>query len=88
MKKLILTFVAGSALCAALPAMAGPDWQAIAPCALPPLVLQLDHGPRAQTTPYQNQLRKERHAAQQAACEQAEDASRAGQQVTPLVQTS
>ena len=37
-------------------------------CRIDPPVLQLDHGPRAQTTPYQNQLRKERHEAQSKAC--------------------
>lgn len=37
-------------------------------CPVEPLVLQLDHGPRAETTPYQNQLRKERHEAQLKAC--------------------
>lgn len=31
-------------------------------------VLQLDHGPRAQTTPYQNRLRQERYQAQMKAC--------------------
>lgn len=31
-------------------------------------VLQLDHGPRAQTTPYQNRLRKDRYEAQLKAC--------------------
>ena len=31
-------------------------------------VLQLDHGPRAQTTPYQNRLRKDRYEAQVKAC--------------------
>jgi hypothetical protein len=41
-------------------------------CAMPdPLVLPLDHGPRAQTTPYLNHQRMERHAAQVEACKQA-----------------
>ena len=31
-------------------------------------VMGLDHGPRAQTTPYQNQLRRDRYAAQVSAC--------------------
>lgn len=41
--------------------------------ACPPgqLVLPLDHGPRAQTTPYANQLRKERYASQMQACKDA-----------------
>lgn len=33
--------------------------------------LQLDHGPRAQTTPYQNRLRKDRYEAQMKACADA-----------------
>ncbi|MGH6627507.1 MAG: hypothetical protein ACRECD_13395 [Burkholderiaceae bacterium] len=37
-------------------------------CPPPPLVLPLDHGPRPQTTPYLNRLRKERHEAQLKAC--------------------
>lgn len=36
-----------------------------------PLVLPLDHGPRAQTTPWQNQRLKERHDAQLKACQEA-----------------
>jgi hypothetical protein len=41
-------------------------------CAIPyPLVLPLDHGPRAQTTPYLNQQRKERYATQVQACKEA-----------------
>jgi hypothetical protein len=40
-----------------------------AKCPVEALVLPLDHGPRAQTTPAQNQLRKERHEAAQKACE-------------------
>lgn len=31
-------------------------------------VMGLDHGPRAQTTPYQTQLRRDRYAAQMSAC--------------------
>ena len=33
------------------------------------LVLPLDHGPRAQTTPYLNQQRKERYEMQVKACQ-------------------
>jgi hypothetical protein len=33
--------------------------------------LQLDHGPRAQTTPYLNQLRKARYEAEVKACKDA-----------------
>ncbi len=88
MKKLILALIGGLALSAALPALAGPDWQLIehgraltqaaarhADDTLPAaqtstyrspsrLVLPLDHGPRAQTTPHENQLRVRQHEAQ------------------------
>lgn len=40
-------------------------------CEIPDrLVLPLDHGPRAQTTPYLNQQRKERYDAQVRACKE------------------
>jgi len=96
MKKLLIPLVGALSLGAALPALAGPDWQAIVQgpiaaasspkdpyAALPPtgagpqqcptdaLVLSLDHGPRAQTTPYQNQLRRDRYAAQLTACKKS-----------------
>lgn len=45
------------------PTTAGPG-----NCPPKTLVLPLDHGPRADTTPYMNQLRKERHAAAAEAC--------------------
>lgn len=57
--------------------MARPDeaYEAMAPTGAGPakcppqaLVLPLDHGPRALTTPYQNRLRKEQHEAQVQAC--------------------
>jgi hypothetical protein len=38
------------------------------------LVLPLDHGPRAVTTPYLNEKRKTRFEAQQRECEQARQA--------------
>ena len=38
-------------------------------CRLPRLVLPLDHGPRASTTPQANELRKQRYEAQLKACE-------------------
>ncbi len=48
------------------PTAAGPQ-----KCAMPdPLVLPLDHGPRAQTTPYLNHQRKERYMAQVQACKE------------------
>ncbi len=41
-------------------------------CAMPDrLVLPLDHGPRAATTPYMNQQRKARYDAQVKACMEA-----------------
>lgn len=40
-------------------------------CASRVLVRPLDHGPRAQTTPYLNQLRRERFEAQTKACKGA-----------------
>lgn len=90
-KKLITKLIGTIALSAALPALAGPDWQAIeqarknasgqaskmekaAPedkCAERRLVLPLDHGPRAQTTPYLNRQRKEAFEAEMKACKEA-----------------
>lgn len=53
----------------------GDAYEAMAPTGAGPVkcppeapVLQLDHGPRAQTTPYQNRLRQERYQAQMKAC--------------------
>lgn len=40
-------------------------------CPPQPLVLPLDHGPRAQTTPQQNQTGKARFEAQMQACKDA-----------------
>lgn len=40
-------------------------------CASEQLVLPLDHGPRAQSTPYFNQLRKARFEAEMKACGEA-----------------
>lgn len=37
-------------------------------CPPQPLILPLDHGPRAQTTPYLNRLRKQRFEAETKAC--------------------
>jgi hypothetical protein len=52
---------------ASAPTSAGPQ-----KCAMPdPLVLPLDHGPRAQTTPYLNHQRKERYMALVQACKEA-----------------
>ena len=96
MKKLLITLIGSFTLAAALPALAGPDWQLIekarkekqaaspaetrsvvsgagtsaAPgnCPVGPLVLPLDHGPRAQTTPSQNAVRKQRYEEHLKAC--------------------
>jgi hypothetical protein len=38
--------------------------------------LQLDHGPRAQTTPYLNQLRKARYEAEVKACKDGAKAAK------------
>ena len=49
------------------PTAAGPQ-----KCPAPEaLVLPLDHGPRAQSTPYLNQQRKDRYDAQIRACKEA-----------------
>lgn len=90
-KKLIAPLIGILALSATLPALAGPDWQAIEQarknahvqaskmekatpedkCAEKRLVLPLDHGPRAQTTPYLNRQRKEAFEAEMKACKEA-----------------
>lgn len=53
----------------------GDAYEVMAPTSAGPVkcppdapVLQLDHGPRAQTTPYQNRLHKDRYEAQVKAC--------------------
>ena len=48
------------------PTAAGPQ-----KCPTDALVLPLDHGPRAQTTPYLNQLRTDRYEARLTACKGA-----------------
>ena len=96
MKKPLLSLIATIVLGASLPALAGPDFQAIekaraakqaaaaaqtasttsvdratglrVKCPPDPLVLPLDHGPRAQTTPGENRTRKARYEAQVKAC--------------------
>ena len=105
MKKTLMTIISALTLGAALPALAGPDWQAIeqarkakqvaqaerqgdiyaalAPdpagpqgepqagsqkCPPDRLMLSLDHGPRAHTTPSRNRARQERYEAQLKAC--------------------
>ena len=45
-----------------------PQATGAAKCPPEALAMQLDHGPRAQTTPYLNRLRQERYQAQVQAC--------------------
>lgn len=91
MKKLLNTLIGALALGAALPAVAGPDWQVIeqarenersqlaqaeqaspeAKCAAKRLVLPVDHGPRAQTTPHLNEKRRASFEAERKACKDA-----------------
>lgn len=47
---------------------AAPRAPSTANCPPDAPVLQLDHGPRAQNTPYQNRLRQERYEAQLKLC--------------------
>lgn len=81
MNKLTYPFVGALILGATLPALAGPDFQLIEQarkarqeakaglrCPPQPLILPLDHGPRAQSTPYLNRLRKQRFEAETKAC--------------------
>ena len=93
MKNLLITLIGAVTLGAALPAIAGPDFQqqliiqnAIKAkqaqtarvatvtseerCATQQLILPVDHGPRAQTTPYLNQQRKARFEAEMKACKE------------------
>lgn len=97
MNKPLITLMGALTLGIALPAFAGPDWQAIEQarkakqatqkarhgdampvkgsdamtCPPDALVLPLDHGPRAQSTPYLNEKRKARFEAEQKACKEA-----------------
>jgi hypothetical protein len=92
MKKPLVILIGALTLGAALPALAGPDFQVIEQgrkaaqvaaaerradtlagkgspnCPPPPLVLPLDHGPRALTTPGENRQRRARYEAQLRAC--------------------
>ncbi len=97
MNRPLITLICALTLGAALPAFAGPDWQAIEQarkakqttqmvrhgdampakadgtmkCPQDALVLPLDHGPRAQSTPYLNEKRKAQFEAEQKACKEA-----------------
>lgn len=103
MKSLLNTLVGALALSAMLPAIAGPDWQAIEQsrknkraqvarlekltpaeqCAARRLVLPLDHGPRAQSTPYLNQQRRLGFEAELQACQTAAETSAGWQAWSP-----
>jgi hypothetical protein len=77
MNQRLIPLIGALAIGAALPALAGPDWQVIEQarkakqatqdlrqggrCTPDELVLALDHGPRAQTTPHQNRQREQGH---------------------------
>lgn len=91
MKTILTILLSLGGLSAMLPALAGPDWQAIEQarknhraqvgqmekltpdekCAAKRLVLPLDHGPRAQSTPYLNEKRKAGFEAELKACNEA-----------------
>lgn len=94
MKTQLIYLIGVLAWGAALPALAGSDWQAIekarkakqagqlarqwnagerpaagvTACPTERLVLTLEHSPRAQSSSYLNQQRKDRHEAQVKAC--------------------
>ena len=69
MKYLLIALVGATTLGFSLSASAAPDQEKV--CPPKKLVLQLDHGPRAQTTPYLNQLRMARYEAEVKACKDA-----------------
>jgi hypothetical protein len=85
MNRLLITLAGVLTLGATVPAIAGPDFQAIEQgrktaqlraatekgCESRRFVLPVDHGPRATSTPYLNQLRKQRFEAEMKACKEA-----------------
>lgn len=85
MNRLLITLAGVLTLGATVPAIAGPDFQAIEQgrkaarlraetekgCESRRLVLPVDHGPRATSTPYLNQLRQQRFEAEMKACKEA-----------------
>jgi hypothetical protein len=87
MKHLLVTLAGVSILGTILPAVAGPDFHLIEQArkahvaqsvlAARQLVLPLDHGPRAQTTPW---LNKQRAHAQNLAIHQSEATDRSSRQ--------
>lgn len=69
MKYFFIALIGATTLGTSLSAAAAPDQ--IKVCPPKKLVLPLDHGLRAQTTPYLNQLRKARYQAEVNACKEA-----------------
>ncbi len=84
MNRFLITFAGVLTLGATLPAIAGSDLPLIEHvrkavqtrtatekrCESKRLVLPLDHGPHATSTPYLNQLRKERFEAEMKTCKE------------------
>lgn len=66
MKYVLITLVSAATLGVSLPASAAPSQGKV--CPPQTLILPLDHGPRAQSTPYLNQQRKARYDAEVKAC--------------------
>ncbi len=73
MKYASIILISLVALVFSLSANAAPDMpkEHSMECPPPALILPLDHGPRAVTTPYLNKLRKERYEAAVKACKEA-----------------
>lgn len=69
MKYLIIALVGATTLGGSFTVSSAPD--PVKVCPPKKLVLPLDHGPRAQTTPYLNQVRKARYEAEVNACKDA-----------------
>lgn len=69
MKFVLIAFVGAMALGVGFSASAAPDQGKV--CPPKALILPLDHGPRAQSTPYLNQARKARHDTEMKACQDA-----------------
>lgn len=55
-----------------------PTWKDAPGCPPEKLVLPLDHGPRAQTTPYLNERRRQRYEEQLRQCESARTPAASG----------
>ncbi len=84
MKNLLVAVVGALTVAVMLPVSAEPNWQGIERAqktraarverndCRPPLALPLDHGPRAQATPWENEQRKTRYAERVKACLKAQ----------------